>query len=283
MSRLIGIGVVAAAAVLLAAPGVSQTQNPSPNPAPKAQTGKTAHTARSSKVAQKKKPAPLPSGPLGPLPQFPLDSLPAVPPQVNFEDGQLTISTPNSTLGDVLRAVHSKTLADMEIPAGATDRVALHLGPGPAREVVATLLNGSRFNYVLLGTPGDPAKLAKVVLVAKASVEAPGAKPGTAGQPQNQAVNAPPPPEPPQEEMADAQDDNADNADAPDDQAAAQQADQPAVVQDPNNPQIRTPAQMLQELQQRQLQMQQQQQQQGGQPAPPPMPNAPPPQQRENE
>jgi len=249
MSRSVRMGSLAlAAAVCLATPGVSQTP-----------------PARTPHKVSKKAPLPLPSGPLGPLPQFPLDSLPAVAPHVNFEGGLLTIETPNSTLGDVLRAVHSQTLADMDIPSGATDRVALHLGPGPAREVVATLLNGSRFNYVLLGAPDDPRKLTRVVLVAKAGTDLPGGpKSDAQGAPTDaQAVNAPPS-EPPQEDMAennDAQDDNADAA--PEDQAAA---DQPVTVPEQN--QIKTPQQMLQEMQQRQLQMQQQ----GGQPGQPPPP-----------
>ncbi len=259
MSRTVRIGsLVVAAAVYLAVPGFSQTQAQAPTPP----AGRSHKTVKKTQV-------PLPNGPRGPLPQFPLDSLPAVPPHVSFADGQLTIETPNSTLGDVLRAVHSQTLADMEIPASATDRVALHLGPGPAREVVATLLNGSRFNYVLLGAPGDPQKLSKVVLVAKAQSDAPGAPKaqGDADQAANPAGSVAPA-EPPQEDMAA---DNADatdeNADATDDQAAADQA-----VTPPEPNQVKTPQQMLQEMQQRQLQMQQ-----GIQPGQPqPAPQLPP-------
>lgn len=256
MSRPVRIGSLIVAAICLATPVFSQTQ-----------------PAQSTTKVTKKKPLPLPSGPLGPLPQFPLDSLPAVPPHVSFEDGQLTIVTPNSTLGDVLRAVHSQTLADMDIPAGATDRVALHLGPGPAREVVATLLNGSRFNYVLLGAPNDPQKLIRVVLVAKVGNNEPGPPQADGSTPPNQAANMPPA-EPPQED-ADAADAQDDAADAADDQAAADQ--QPAGVPDANGANgVKTPAQMLQEMQQRQLQMQQQQQQQpGAAPGQQPMPPLP--------
>src|SRR5438132_8146834 len=96
---------------------------------------------------------PLPSGPQGPVQQLPLDSIPAVAPQVSYQDGQLTIVAPNSTLADILRAVRKQTAAEIEIPANANERVVTHLGPGPARQVVAQLLNGSRFNYVLLGSP----------------------------------------------------------------------------------------------------------------------------------
>src|SRR6266700_3276978 len=111
-------------------------------------------------------PPPLPSGPTGPVQQIPLDSIAPVPPQVSYQNSQLTIVAPNSTLGDILRAVRKQTGAEIDIPA-APERVVTHLGPGPAREVVAELLNGSRFNYVLLGSPANDALLTRVVLVAK--------------------------------------------------------------------------------------------------------------------
>src|ERR1039458_9577994 len=123
-------------------------------------------TKTKTKKPQKPLPPPLPSGPTGPVQQVPLDSMAPVPPQVNYQNAQLTIVAPNSTLGDILRAVRKQTGAEIEIPV-ATERVVTHLGPGSAREVVAELLNGSRFNYVLLGSPADSAVLTRVVLVAK--------------------------------------------------------------------------------------------------------------------
>ncbi len=105
-------------------------------------------------------------GPTGPVQQIPLDSMAPVPPQVSYQNDQLTIVAPNSTLGDILRAVRKQTGAEIEVPA-APERVVTHLGPGPAREVMAELLNGSRFNYVLLGSPTKMQLLTRVVLVAK--------------------------------------------------------------------------------------------------------------------
>src|SRR5581483_2887282 len=46
---------------------------------------------------------PLPAGPTGPVQQIPLDSIAAVPPQVTYENSELTIVAPNSTLADILR------------------------------------------------------------------------------------------------------------------------------------------------------------------------------------
>lgn len=202
---------------------------------------------------------PLPSGPTGPVQPIPLDAIAAVPPQVSYENDQLTINAPNSTLADILRAVRKQTGAEIEVPS-APERVVTRLGPGPARDVVAQLLNGSRFNYVLLGSPADDAVLTKVVLVAKTGPDtiappppAPVPAPGIA-----QVNNSAPPQEPPPDAAdADQQDDNAANADDATTDQAAQEADQQQ--QSPEQQGVKTPQQMLQEMQQRQMQLQQQQ------------------------
>ena len=62
--------------------------------------------------------------------------MPALPPQVHYSRGQLTIVAENSTLADILRAVRTQTGADVEVPPNATERVVAHLGPGPARDVL---------------------------------------------------------------------------------------------------------------------------------------------------
>lgn len=106
-----------------------------------------AHRVHKTKK-QQPLPPPLPSGAQGPVPQIPLDAIPAVAPTISYQDGMLTIVAPNSTLGDILRGVRKHTAADIEIPATANERVVTRLGPAPAREVVAELLNGSHFNYI---------------------------------------------------------------------------------------------------------------------------------------
>ncbi|HTW56891.1 MAG TPA: hypothetical protein VMD99_02045 [Terriglobales bacterium] len=216
------------------------------------------HTVHRKKIKKPELP-PLPSGPTGrPVPQLPLDSIKPVAPEVSFEHGELTINATNSTLGDILRAVHKETGAEIEIP-DAQDRVVTHLGPGPARAVVAELLNGSRFNYVLLGSPQDPNLLTRVVLVAKSGPD----NPPAGGAQAAKAAN--PPQETPQDASdADTSDDSNNMIDENADQPAAE-VDQPQ----PEQPGVKTPQQMLQEMQQRQMQFQQQQQQQGGQPQSP--------------
>jgi hypothetical protein len=234
----------------------------------------TPHRAHKAVKKPQPLPPPLPSGTQGPVPQIPLDAIPAVAPQVSYQDGLLTIVAPNSTLGDILRGVRKHTTADIEIPATANERVVTRLGPGPAREVVAELLNGSRFNYILLGSPEDANLLVRVVLVAKTGPDNPDSQPAQAGS------NAPPAQVAADTADADAADESADdNQDQP-----TAEAEQPAPA--PEQPGVKTPQQMLQEMQQRQLQMQQQQGlAQPGQPGQPmpypgrpgiPMPQPPP-------
>jgi hypothetical protein len=207
--------------------------------------------------ATKKELPPLPSGPSGPVQQVPLDSVAPVPPQVTYENEQLTIVAPNSTLADILRAVRKRTAAEIEIPTGATERVVTNLGPGPAREIVSELLNGSRFNYVLLGSAQDANRLTRVVLVAKTGPDNVPASGQPAPQPNQNADGAPAEDAPPAE-TAD------ETTPAPDDNAAAE----PPAQDDQNaqQPGAKTPQQLLQEMQQRQLMMQQQQNGQPNQP-----------------
>jgi hypothetical protein len=246
-------------------PAVAETQAQQASPAHNPQT----HKKRKAK--QEPPPPPLPSGPTGPVQQMPLDSIAAMAPQVSFQNNELTIVAPNSTLADILRAVRKQTGAEIDIPP-APERVVTHLGPGPAREIVAELLNGSRFNYVLLGSPSDQTVLTRVVLVAKSGPEVtPGVAPGAAepnGRPGiAQANNAV------EDRASDAEAEAAEeNMNTADDASTPQEPvdDQPAnnADQQGNNgeqPAVKTPQQMLQEMQQRQMQLQQQQ---GGQ-APP--------------
>ena len=212
---------------------------------------------KSSKKKQAEPPPPLPSGPTGkPVQQMPLDAIATIPPQVTYENNQLTIIAPNSTLADILRAVRKQTGADIEIPS-APERVVTHLGPGPAREVLAELLNGSRFNYVLLGSPSDDSALTRVVLVAKTGPQEVAPNPVVAGTPPppNPAVGQPEPEAAPEENEAEATDENNNADDANADQTAAEAEQQPPQDQPQG---VKTPQQMLQEMQQRQMQMQQQ-------------------------
>jgi hypothetical protein len=105
-------------------------------------------------------------------------------PQVSYRNGQLTIDASNSTLSSILRAVQVQTGASMDVPSGAgSERVAMRLGPGQPRDVLHTLLNGSKFDYMILGVAGSPGAIQRVILTPKQA----------GGATTAQASNAPPP------------------------------------------------------------------------------------------
>ena len=85
-------------------------------------------------------------------------------------DDQLLVVAHNSTLADILSAVSMKTGAVIDVPPGSgRERVAGRMGPGPARDVLAALLNGSQFDYVIVASLPNPARVEHVVLISKAN------------------------------------------------------------------------------------------------------------------
>lgn len=103
-----------------------------------------------------------------PPPPATVEQKPAQPPTVVWDGKLLTIDGDNSTLAAVLIAVRERTGASVEIPgAAAGERVFVHLGPGPARDVISSLVYGTPFDYIVETAEDDPDTLRKVVLTAR--------------------------------------------------------------------------------------------------------------------
>jgi hypothetical protein len=98
---------------------------------------------------------------------LPLAQLPPGPVIVNYQQGQLMVEAQNATLSTVLRAVCNQTGTAIDIPSDADERVVGRFGPGLARDVFALLLNGSRFNYVMLGSNDDARRIVRLTLSVK--------------------------------------------------------------------------------------------------------------------
>lgn len=95
-----------------------------------------------------------------------LESAPQQPPEpavtVTYEHGMLSIHADKATLSQVLYEVQLRTHAEIAIPAGAEqERVIAELGPAPARDVLAELLNGSAYNFIFIG---EELSLQRVIL-----------------------------------------------------------------------------------------------------------------------
>jgi hypothetical protein len=109
----------------------------------------------------------------------------------------LKVYAEKATLAEVLNEIHHQTGADIAIPSGAEqDQVIANYGPGPAEQVIAALLNGSRFNFVTVGAPDNPAKISSVILIPRTG--------GVGATAQPQPRPTPPPQRPPQPVEADA-------------------------------------------------------------------------------
>jgi hypothetical protein len=84
---------------------------------------------------------------------------------VSYRDGLLAIHANKVTLSEVLYAVQQRTGADISVAAGAEqERIVAEIEPAPAPEVLARLLNGSRFNFLILNAADDPQRLDRVIL-----------------------------------------------------------------------------------------------------------------------
>jgi hypothetical protein len=89
--------------------------------------------------------APIPDAARGVLQPMPFVS-------VTFVNGMLSIHADKATLAQVLFEVQRQTKAEIAIPAGAErEQIIADLGPGPAREVLGSLLNGTAYNFIFVG------------------------------------------------------------------------------------------------------------------------------------
>jgi hypothetical protein len=87
---------------------------------------------------------------------------------VSFQSGLLSISSNKANLSEILFAIHEKTGAEIAIPAGAEqEQVVAEFGPAPAAEVLAHLLNGTKFNFLILSSATDPQALDRVILTSR--------------------------------------------------------------------------------------------------------------------
>jgi AMIN domain len=168
--------------------------------------------------------------------------------EVDFRNGKLKIVADHATLAAVLNEVHRKTGTQISVPAGGgMEPVFVSLGPAAPREVMAALLNGTHFNFIMVGMDNDASQLRSVILTPSsagpADVPAPYSPPLAAQAPEYTPPTAPdaigelPPPDP------QAADDSTNVGVTPDsgepDASAEQQPD--AVV--PRRPRSHRPAQ----------------------------------------
>ena len=199
----------------------------------------------------------VPPEPVAPKPpDWPANAEPSTA-TVEWNSKGLQIAASNSSLQQILKDVATATGAKVS-GLGADQRVFGSFGPGPARDVLSQLLEGSGYNVLMVGEQGQGAPR-EIVLSKQQS--GPSQRPMNSQSNDDSDANSdvdeqPQPPPPPQPQ-------------------APLQA--PPPINNPNGfgpgggqPQPRTPQQILQEMQQRQQQIEQLQQQQHNQQQQPP-------------
>jgi hypothetical protein len=114
----------------------------------------------------------------------------------------------NTTLSEVLSKVAALTGVTIDLPpgVGVEKMQIVELGPGPARQILSSLLSESNFDYLIQSTDNDPEKIQSVLLMPRGKKDNSPGGIEAAGRPLRNpfsraaataAVTPPPPEEPP--------------------------------------------------------------------------------------
>ena len=188
-----------------------------------------------------------------PIPPPTREQMPPQPPRVTFRNGLLSIHADNSTMADVMSAIRRATGASLDLPASAAgERVVSDLGPAAPNDVLVKLLDGSRFDYVLLQSPQNPSLVQFILLHEKGASTLAASNAGASPQPIFNQPQPEPPAEVPEDQV------EAPAQEIPDQAVPAQDQQQQQQQTPEGQQQPKTPEQLLEELKQMQRQQQQQ-------------------------
>jgi hypothetical protein len=154
-------------AAAMAVPAPAQQARPAPAKSPRKAHHAKPKPAVPESIPQVTLPAPPPPERRAP------EQMPPGVPQVSWDGSELTINADNSTLADILVAIRTRTAAEIDVPSGASrERIAARLGPGPAREIIATLLSWTDFDYIIQASDDDPAGIHSILLTPREKPDA---------------------------------------------------------------------------------------------------------------
>lgn len=124
------------------------TSAPAPRPAPSAVPARKMPAAVQAPVPTSAPVSPAPIVPAWPVNQAPMAAV------VQWDSHGLRISAKNSSLRQILAEVSTRIGAKLDGVVG-DERVFGEYGPGPAKEVLTQLLQGSAYNLLLIGDQGE--------------------------------------------------------------------------------------------------------------------------------
>jgi hypothetical protein len=86
---------------------------------------------------------------------------------VEYQNAAVTVKAQRAPLIDVLREVCTQIGAELDAPPEANEPVVGIFGPGPAREVLTSLLDSSRYELATAGSAEDANAIVRVVVFSK--------------------------------------------------------------------------------------------------------------------
>jgi len=203
--------------------------------------------------------------------------------RVTSDGNQLMIQARDCALSQILDAVRAKTGANIDVSGGAAEHMTVNIGPGPARQVISSLLGWTDFDYVIQGSDVDAVTIQSIMLFPKTKpTSSPAAAtPALGHNRQPMAVQPNTAPEPATPPAA------PETPPEPDGTAAAQPAPAPTTTPIPTNYERseanaaampdpssgKSPAEMIQNMQQLYEQRKQIQQEHNQTPGAPPLPS----------
>ena len=109
-----------------------------------------------------------PPGPAAPAAVPPTPPPPRPKVDIAMLDGKLSLTSTKASLAEVLDELRRQTGAEIVVPPGAErEDVAVSLGPAAPRDVISQLLNGSRYNFIIVGADNDPNRVQRLILTPK--------------------------------------------------------------------------------------------------------------------
>jgi hypothetical protein len=134
---------------------------------------------------------PLPRGEVKVLPSDPAPT--AVPRggllMVRYESGRLQIMADDSSLSDILGAIGPLIGSRIDVPAElASERVAVNVISASPQEALGALLGGSRYDYIITGSPEHPDAINHVIIRVRNAAAGQLAAPAIARMPAQQPL-----------------------------------------------------------------------------------------------
>ena len=86
---------------------------------------------------------------------------------ISYSQSQLTIDVANVTLAELLLRISAVTSVKIDTPveANSVRLPVVKRGPGPARDVIASLLREMHFNYIVQASETDPLTIQSILIV----------------------------------------------------------------------------------------------------------------------